>query len=232
MDNMKMHIENSIEVNLSDGKRLYESLSHFDLKSLRLRKENLEHLQKISSLIIVGSSWSGKTTTRNMLHAIASQDFDFPKRVITREQRPNDNLDENEFAEDLNDLKLRVDGGIIWKRDLGEKIEYYGFKLPKKNCFPIYSANNALVREKNSLVQEPEKGLLNNSLVLLVYAPDDERVIRNQKREGNYLDDKPIQKMIRAQDRAISMYPEAHILVKNNDSQNPPDQKEELKKIT
>lgn len=70
-----MRIENPIETTPSDGKRLYEDLSHFDLKSLRLRKENLEHLQKISSLIIIGSSWSGKTTTRNMLHDNQHQKF-------------------------------------------------------------------------------------------------------------------------------------------------------------
>lgn len=226
-----MNIENPTEYIPSEGKKLYEVLSNSDLMSLRLRKENLEKLGEINSLIIIGSSWSGKTTVRNILADIASEYFDFPKRVITREQRPNDNLEENEFAIDLDDLKSKVDGGLIWQRDLGEKIEYYGFKMPRDNHLPVYSGNNALIRERNSLTQDPERDSVGNSLIILVYAPDDERVIRNQKREGEYLDDKPKQKEIRASDRAISMYPEAHILVKNYDLQDKNIQKDDLKKL-
>lgn len=228
---MKINIENPIERVPSEGKKLYEVLFSHDLVSLRLRKENLEKLREINSLIIIGSSWSGKTTVRNILADVASENFDFPKRVITREQRPNDNLEENEFAVDLDDLKSKVGSGIIWQRDLGEKIEYYGFKMPEENHLPVYSGNNALVRERNSLVQEPGKNLVDNSLVILIYAPDGERVIRNQKREGEYLDDKPKQKEIRASDRAISMYPEAHILVKNYDSQDKNIQRDDLKNL-
>ncbi|MEK7142037.1 MAG: hypothetical protein AAB818_00445, partial [Patescibacteria group bacterium] len=205
--------ENPTEETPNGGEKLYGILSKLDLKSFRIRKENLEKLKQIDSMIIVGSSWSGKTTIRNMLVDIGGESFSFPKRVITREQRPNDNLDENEFANSLEDLKLKVNGGIIWKRNLGEKIEYYGFKKSEDDSFPVYSANNALVRGKDDLVQEPNN-LVANSLILLVYAPDDERGDRNIKREGDYLESKPLEKEVRASDRAISMYPEAHFWLK------------------
>ncbi len=167
---------------------------------------------------------------RSKLSGGSAESFSFPERVITREQRPNDNLDENEFATDLDDLKSRVNGGLILKRDLGEKTEYYGFKKSDNTSFPIYSVNNALIRGKEELIQEPDN-LVSSSLILLVYAPDDEREARNTKREGNYLESKPLQKEIRASDRAISMYPEAHILVKNFDDQDIGIQGGELEKI-
>lgn len=227
---MKLNLENSSERILNDGERLYIILSKLDLKSCRIRKENLEKLKQIDSIIIVGSSWSGKTTIRNILTEVNNESFSFPKRVITREQRPNDNLDENEFATDLDDLKSKVGGGLIWKRNLGEKIEYYGFKNPDNNSFPIYSANNALIRSKEELIQEPNN-LISNSLIFLVYAPDNERSDKNRKREGNYLEDKLLQKEVRASDRAISLYTEAHILVKNFNNRDSEIQCDNLKKI-
>jgi guanylate kinase len=227
---MKSNFKNPSEKIPSDGKKLFQLLSGLDLKSLRIRKEYLGKLKNINSIIIIGSSWSGKTTVRNTLNQVGGEYFSFPKRVITREQRPNDNLDENEFAQDLDELKIKVDGGLIWKRDLGEKTEYYGFKKPEAETFPIYSANNALIRGRDDLIKEPQD-LVSNSLILLVYAPDDEREDRNKKREGDYLDTKPLQKEVRASDRAISMYPEAHILVKNSNDQDLIAQKEDLGKI-
>ena len=92
-------------------------------------------------------------------------------------------MDENEFANSLEDLKLKVNGGIIWKRNLGEKLNIMVLKKSEDDSFPVYSANNALVRGKDDLVQEPNN-LVANSLILLVYAPDDERGDRNIKREG------------------------------------------------
>jgi guanylate kinase len=227
-----MGIESNLEKQPGAGEKLFSQLSQLELPTLRLRKENLEKLNNIDSVIIVGSSWSGKTTIRNVLAEAVSANpvpsFDFPKRVITRAQRPNDNLEENEFASDLEELKMKVAGGIIWKRNLGERIEYYGFKMPHENCLPIYSANNTLIRERDSLIQNPNQHGMQNSLVLLIYAPDDERAERNVKREGDYLEDKPEQKKIRASDRAISMYPEAHILVNNSDSTESAEQKHDL----
>jgi guanylate kinase len=214
----------------SEGQKLYEILSQLNLQSCRLRKENLEQLKQIDSIIIIGSSWTGKTTVRNMFSEIRNDDISFPKRVVTREQRPGDNLDENEFAEDLDDLKSKVNGGIIWKRDLGESSEYYGFKKAEEDSLPIYSGNNVLVRSRRELIQG-SSDVIDNSLILLTYAPDDERGARNIKREGDYLEAKPLEKEIRASDRAVSMYPEAHIVVKNFDGQDAEAQRKDLEKI-
>ena len=221
----------TIESDHSQGHDLYLALSQLNLKSLNIRKESLEKLKNIDSVIIIGSSWSGKTTIRDILDANKISPFSFPKRIITREQRPNDNLIENDFVQDLDSLKSRVRNGYIWKRDLGEKVEYYGFEEPEKESLPIYSANNAMIRERDSLIQEPKPQSIRGALILLIYAPDNERVERNAKREGSYLDDKPRQKQIRASDRAISMYQDCHILVKNSNTQDKEEQTNDLKAL-
>lgn len=224
-------MENNARELPTEGKKLLALLSTADFKTLRLRPENLEKLKSIQALFIVGASGVGKTTIRNILEGVAKEGFDFPTRIITRAQRPNDDLHENQFATDLDDLKRRVEGGLIWKRDLGENTEYYGFMKPKQNHFPIYSANNAFVRERDSLIQEPTNSPVDSSLIMLVHAPDDERNARRQERDGNYFDTRPAEHEIRSSQRAISTYPEAHVLVKNFNEQDKEALKEDLRKL-
>lgn len=213
-----------------NNKLLAESFEKLNLASCDLIYENLESLNEVKSIIIIGSSWSGKTTIRNILADLAGPEFSFPKRAVTREQRPNDDLNENEFAVDLDDLMERVGGGIVWSRDLGETHEYYGFKKPKEGTVPVYSANNLLVRDKEKL-RLKDRDIVDNSLILLVYAPDGEREERNKKREGDYLNDKPKQKSIRLSDKSDSMYPYAHIVINNSNTQDLSIQRGELEKI-
>ena len=75
---MKINLENPTEETPNGGEKLYGILSKLDLKSFRIRKENLEKLKQIDSMIIVGSSWSGKTTIRNMLVDVGGENFSFP----------------------------------------------------------------------------------------------------------------------------------------------------------
>jgi guanylate kinase len=227
----KNSMKKGVKKDESEGQRLYAALADNDLSTFRIRKSAIEKIKVIDSIIIIGSSWCGKTTIRNIFDRNKSDTFSLPKRVVTREQRPNDNLEENEFTSDLFSLKKRVKEGYIWKRDLGEKIEYYGFEEPKENTVPIYSANNALIREKDSLIGEPKEQSIQNALILLVYAPDRERLERNRKRESVYLDDKPEQKKIRSLDSAMSMYTSCHLLVKNSNSQDLKKQEHDLKML-
>jgi guanylate kinase len=204
-----------------EGSSILQKLSAIQPQVLRLNQNNLQNLKVPTSLIIIGSSWCGKTTIRNLLSKIASPHiFDLPKRFITRERRPNDDLEENDFAENLEHLKTCVDGGVIWKRNLGERVEYYGFKTPREGRFPIYSANNALVGDSDSILQAPDNFSVDKALVLLVHAPDDEREQRRLQRDGSFLDTRPIQKKVRQSDRADSMYEQCHILVDNSNARD------------
>jgi len=216
---------------INQGGQLYQIL---DNKTVTLEiNKKLKDLEEINSIIIAGSSWVGKTTIRNILKEVSNENdfFSFPKRVITREQRPNDNLDENSFASSLEELKKNDAMGIIRERELGESKEYYGFIKPPENSTPIYSGNNALVRQKDNLIQTISKDYLGTTLVILVYASDGEHLERNTKREGNYLDSKPLQKLTRLSDSSDSLRNEAHIIVHNHNNQDLVLQKKELENL-
>ncbi len=216
---------------IKQGEQLYQIL---DNKTITLEiNKKIKDLEEINSIIIAGSSWVGKTTIRNILKEVSNENdfFSFPKRVITREQRPNDNLDENAFASSLEELQKNDSMGIIWERELGESKEYYGFIKSPENSTPIYSGNNALVRQKDNLIQTISNDYLDTTLVILVYAPDEERLERNTKREGNYLDSKPLQKLTRLSDSSDSLRNEAHIIVRNHNNQDLVLQKKELENL-
>jgi hypothetical protein len=80
------------------------------------------------------------------------------------------------------------------------------------NTIPIYSANNAVINNRES-VQPPEA--LGKALIIAVYAPEDVRARRLQDRSPDLVANKPEEAAYRLADRAISMYPDAHIVVKD-----------------
>lgn len=204
-----------------EGSRLIDILESGDLSSIRLRTRNLEKLKQISDVIFVGSSLVGKTTlvdaVRNAMktdEALASV-FQIPKRVITRPQRANDNLVENQFltTDEFEKMVQRGDIGLHWVRKMeGNREERYGFLNVDKNKIPVFSGNNAIINNKES-VMPPE--LLKQSLIIAVYSPDDLRDERMRQRSPDLIKDKPQEVKYRLSDRAINMYPEAHLVVKN-----------------
>ena len=216
---------------IKKGEQLYKILNE-TMVTLETNKK-LKDLEEINSIIIAGSSWVGKTTIRNILKEVSNENdfFSFPKRVITREQRPNDNLDENAFASGLEELQKNDAIGIIWERELGESKEYYGFIKPSEDSIPIYSGNNALVRQKDNLIQTISKNYLDTALIILVYTPDEERLERNTKREGNYLDSRPLQKLTQLSDSSGSLRNEAHVIIHNHNNQDLVLQKKELENL-
>jgi len=175
----------------------------------------------LPDIIFVGSSLVGKSTLVDAIRSAMKTDeklgsvFQIPKRVITRPQRANDNLTENQFAT-LDEFKEMVqcgDIGLHWVRKMeGDREEKYGFLSTEKNKIPIFSANNAIINNKKS-VMPPD--LLEHSLVIAVYSPDDLREERMQHRSPDLIKDKPKEVKYRLGDRAINMYPEAHLVVKN-----------------
>ena len=204
-----------------DGKHLIDLLNSSDLDSIRLREKNLEQLKKISDIIFVGSSLVGKSTlVDSMRTAIETNKefasiFQIPKRIITRPQRANDNLVENQFVtnDEFEQMVQHGDIGLHWVRKMeGDRQERYGFLVVDKNKTPIFSGNNAIINNKES-VMPPD--LLEQSLIIAVYSPEDLREERMQKRSPDLVKDKPEEVKYRLSDKAISMYPEAHLIIKN-----------------
>jgi ribose 1,5-bisphosphokinase PhnN len=115
-------------------------------------------LPKIDSLIIVGSTCSGKTSLVRSLREFYKEELIIPLRYITRPQRKNDDLVENQpvptevFQGLIADNKIDV----WWKRPMeGDRIELYGFETVTnpENKLRIYSANNAILRDKEAHIK-------------------------------------------------------------------------------
>ncbi len=215
------HSEARAQPQEQEGSRLASLLESEDISSVRVRTKNIERLNQISSVIVVGSSLVGKTTLVDALRrAMKTSEelasvFQIPKRIITRPQRANDNLVENQFVTttEFDEMVRQGDIGMHWVRKMeGDREEQYGFLGGDKSRIPIFSGNNAIINNKRSIVP-PD--LLEHSLVIAVYSPDDLRDERMKQRSPDLIKDKPKEASHRLSDRAINMYPEAHLVVKN-----------------
>ncbi len=203
------------------GQKLIDLIQQANLNTLRLRRSHLVMLEDIKSVIFVGSSFVGKTTLVDVIREAVNEDPDtfgqlrIPKRIITRPQRQNDNLIENEFRT-LDEFREMVAGGQIgmhWVRKMeGIRTEQYGFLPVEPDTIPLYSANNAVINNRESV--EPGS-LLEKALIVAIYAPEDIRRKRLFERSPDLVNDKPEEVAYRLEDRAINMYPDAHIVVKN-----------------
>jgi len=206
-----------------DGSRLVELLQANHLDSVRVRLENLKKMKEFTDVIFVGSSLVGKTTLVDVLRErlkvdpILAGKLEIPKRVITRPQRENDNLDENQFvtADEFNEMVRKGDIGLHWVRKMeGDREERYGFLSGNKDKIHIFSGNNAIINNKDSIVPS---GSSLHTLMIGVYTPDDLRLDRMKQRSPDLLIEKPEEAKYRLADRAINVYPEAHLVVKNYD---------------
>lgn len=215
---MKSEIE---DVPMATGKKLAQLLIDSDLDSLRIRTKNLETLEKIDAIIFVGSSFTGKSTLVDAARNAIAQDpsvlgrLSVPKRIITRPQRQNDNLLENDFRSSTEYATMVQNGevDVHWVRKMeGTRTESYGFLPPESGTVPVYSANNAVVNNKESV--NPNT-LLEKSLLITVYAPENTRKRRLFDRSPDLVAQKPEEVTYRLADKAVSMYPESHIVVKN-----------------
>lgn len=203
------------------GVKLLQLLDTAKLDSVRPRVQNLLQLEDIKAAFIVGSSFTGKSTLVDQIRMAVSENpqayasISIPKRVITRPQRQNDNLVENSFATPEEFLKM-IDNGEIdmhWVRKMeGDRTERYGFFRAPEGTLPIYSANNAIANNSESIFPQE---LLGKSLVIAIYAPEDIRRERLIQRSPDLVNQKPEEVAYRLSDRAANMYPNAHIIIKN-----------------
>ena len=174
-------------------------------------------LGKISGIIIVGSSCTGKSTFVNYIRGsnlYKNNKIAIPKRYITREKRQNDDCVENiHISQDA--FLEHVRKGVInihWSRDLGRsQYEKYGFE--KKSGFSIYSANNAILQDNCNL---SPKNLLSNSLVIALFVPDEERINRMRNRSPDFFTKKYTNELeIRMKDSSKNILSHADIVVNN-----------------
>lgn len=203
------------------GRKLIDSIQQANLNTLRMRRNNLVMLEDIESIVFVGSSFVGKTTLVDAIREAMNEDpnafgqFRIPKRIITRPQRQNDNLIENGFRtlDEFREMAVRGEIGMHWVRKMeGTRTEQYGFLPVEQGTIPLYSANNAVINNRESV--EPNS-LLEKALIVAVYAPEDTRRKRLFARSPDLVNDKPEEVAYRLADRAINMYLDAHIVVKN-----------------
>lgn len=203
------------------GQKLIDLIQQANLNTLRLRRSNLAMLADIESIIFVGSSFVGKTTLVDVTREAIKENpdifgkFRIPKRIITRPQRQNDNLVENEFRtlDEFREMVARGEIGMHWIRKMeGTRTEQYGFLPVEQGTVPIYSANNAVINNREGV--DPNS-LLEKSLIVAIYAPEDIRRKRLFERSPDLVNEKPEEVAYRLEDRAINMYPDAHIVVKN-----------------
>lgn len=156
------------------GQKLIDLIQQANLNTLRLRRNNLDMLRNIESIIVVGSSFVGKTTLVDVTREAINENpdtfgkFRIPKRIITRPQRQNDNLVENEFRtlNEFREMVIKGEIGMHWVRKMeGTRTEQYGFLPVEQGTIPIYSANNAVINNRESV--EPNS-LLEKSLIVAI----------------------------------------------------------------
>jgi ribose 1,5-bisphosphokinase PhnN len=104
-----------------------------------------------------------------------------PLRYITRPKRKNDDLVENQPVA-LNAFQDFIKQGRIdvwWQRPMeGSRVEHYGFAaVSRPEKLKIYSANNAIVRDKNAKLEK-----LGNYKILAMKAEHAVRADRLSKR--------------------------------------------------
>lgn len=142
--------------------------------------------------------------------------IEVPKRYITRPQRAKDNIVENAFVTP-EEFQAKAEGGEIglyWIRKMeGDREERYGFHRTVGDAIPVYSGNNALYNNPESV--RPED-MLKNALMLGVYAPDEVRKERLVSRSPDLLKDRPEEVAYRLGDSSENMLPHIHVLLDNH----------------
>jgi len=198
-----------------------DSLKDFidGLDSIRVQDESkLGTLTNIDSVAIVGSTCSGKSIIVDAIRSAVELKglVDVPMRYITRPKRGKDNTIENTHL-DGDEFQDKVDAGDIglhWVRRMeGDREERYGFHQTDTDRLAVYSGNNALYNNPNSI---NPKGVLENTLILGVHAPDNVRKDRLMQRSPDLFRDQPDEAAYRLQDSSDNILPHVHAVVDNH----------------
>jgi len=181
-----------------------------------VNRANLEQLETVQNIVVVGSSCVGKTTKVAHLRDVfqGSSKVKVAQRYITRPQRLNDDVIENKFvtAEEFDE---HIAQGIInfsWSRKMeGTRVERYGFSIIQ-NKLTVLSGNNALYANRESIA--PAGILEKDTLWIGVYAPDVVRIDRMMRRSPDLSEE---EMRYRLGDSGELVKPEVHLILRNYD---------------
>lgn len=180
---------------------------------------NLKTIPRIKKIIIIWSSASWKSTMINYLKKHIWDNTFIPKRYITREKRMNESEDENLFItkQNLDDLYKKWEIDFKWNRIMEKnwencRDEMYWFEKTSDWKLKIYWCNNAIYNNNQSI--EPND-IMKDSLVIWIYAPDEIRWLRLQKRSPDLIKHKPSEVQTRLLDSSNNIKPNCHLILNN-----------------
>lgn len=191
--------------------------------------EKLAALERIDAIVVVGPSGAGKSSLVDIARTyvndpeLADAHFVVPKRIVSRPQRANDNLVENDFAANLDEFKEKVGKGIRWRRKMDQKeqggrVEWYGFEKPPKGSIPIYSANLDFFSEESELSGIPAD-FFKRTLILYVYALPHIREDRLKERSPDIIANRPEEAAKRLAGDVESVWKKAHIKIRTRSTE-------------
>lgn len=204
-----------------NGARINTIVAEQGLSSIRRRPGKLATLESVDRIILLGSSCVGKSTLEQAVRTASLEDpllagrISVPLRVVTRSPRPGDN---DLYFCTPDELDRMAQGGELGlygvKAMEGGRQEPYGYLKPEEGTFPVFFANNQTL--KNREVTGPE-GILQDALLIAIYAPDDVRGQRLRSRSPGLFEERPEEAAFRLsrEERAIGSAKDVHLILKN-----------------
>ena len=136
-------------------------------------------MSSFESIVVVGASFTGKSTLVDSVNVPTYQDkIVVPRRYVTRPLRPYDSEHENtQVSEDeFNGMVANGTIGLHWQRvlDYGPGNRHlYGFEASDEDDerLKIYSANNSILAVKNASTEN----VLGTALVIMAHASPEHR---------------------------------------------------------
>jgi len=181
-------------------------------------RANLERLNLIECIVVVGSSGAGKSTLvkaiRTAITGTPSR-LEVPSRYVTRPARPDDCTHDN-LAISAEEFDKKVCSGTIglhWVRPMeNQREERYGFPPVAAGRIAVYSANNALFTNMASV---RPADVLDHAFVLGVYAPETVRNERLSHRSPDLCRERPDEIAYRLTDDVAAILSQVHVVVAN-----------------
>jgi len=181
--------------------------------SIKRGNRKLTENNFFDSIVIVGSSGSGKTTLIKQLRNIDK--LSIPQRLITRPPRKDDDIVENKYISETELLNLAETQKLLfhWTRKMeNNREEKYAIVKIQTDAIPLISGNNALF---NNFVSVRPQNILDNSLFIGIYAPDEVRLHRLQERSPDLFSTKPNEINYRLGDSSNNIIEHSHIIINN-----------------
>lgn len=204
------------------GDSVHKIVAEQGLHSIRERSANLNALRDIQSVILLGSTCVGKSTLERAVRTASLEDpllkekVSVPQRVATRPIRADDGDDiyfcsPDEFIDMISSNRLGLYGIKIME---GGREEPYGYLKSEEGTLPVFFANNQTLRNRASVYPQ---GILESSLIVLIYAQDHIREERLKARSPQLFEERPDEVAFRLSrdERAVGLASDAHLIVRN-----------------